>query len=204
MSNVDADGIQSPRPERSVLRIALMLNGAMFVIGLAAGLVAGSVGLIADSLDMLADALAYGLSLAAIGRSTHFKARLARTSGILLLALGLGVGFEALRRAFGVEQPDSLIMAITALLSLIVNVTVMRLLARYRRGEVHLRAAWIFTRADVVANVAVILSALIVWASGSHYPDLIVGLAIAVYVVREAAEILREARQSLRPPGGIP
>jgi IS30 family transposase len=30
------------------------------------------------------------------------------------------------------------------------------MLARYRQGEVHLRASWIFTRADVIANLAVI------------------------------------------------
>lgn len=184
--------------ERVVLRVALALNALMFVVGLAAGLAAGSVGLIADSLDMLADALAYALSLAAIGRPKQFKARLAGTSGVLLLVLGLGVGFEAIRRAFGFDQPDGTIMVATALLSLVVNVMVMRLLTRYRKGEVHLRAAWIFTRADVVANIAVILSAVIVWVSGSRFPDLIVGFAIAAYVIREAIEILREARHSLR------
>ena len=69
--------------ERRVLGVAMGLNALMFVVGILAGYIADSLGLVADSLDMLADAGAYGLSLAAIGRSTAFKVRVARTSGII-------------------------------------------------------------------------------------------------------------------------
>jgi len=56
--------------ERRVLRIALALNAAMFVIGLAAGFVAQSTSLVADALDMLADASAYTIALTAVGRKS--------------------------------------------------------------------------------------------------------------------------------------
>ena len=45
------------------------------------------------------------------------------------------------------------------------------------------------TRADVVANVAVIFSGLAVMLTGLRYFDLFVGAAIGVYVIREALEI---------------
>jgi Co/Zn/Cd efflux system component len=61
---------------------------------------------------------------------------------------------------------------------------------------VHIRAAWIFTRADVVANLGVIVSGVLVAATGVRYPDLVVGAAIGVYVIKEAVEILREAREA--------
>ena len=70
------------------------------------------------------------------------------------------------------------------------------LLRPARTGEVHIRAAWIFTRADVVANIGVIASGLLVAATGSRYADLVVGTAIGVYVIKEAVEILREAREA--------
>jgi Co/Zn/Cd efflux system component len=168
----------------------------MFVVGLGAGLLGESLGLIADSLDMLADALAYGLSLAAIGRPSMFKVRVARMSGTLLLVLGLGVVVDVARRALAGSDPEAGIMLATALLSLVVNATVIRMLTRFRRGEVHLRAAWIFTRADIVANLGVILSAILVFLTGSRYPDLVVGLAIGGYVIREAVEILQRAGQA--------
>ena len=180
--------------ESRILRTALVLNGAMFVVGLVSGLIADSLGLVADSLDMLADAGAYGLSLAAIGRSDRFKGRVALLSGTLLLLLGCGVLLDAARRAIGTSEPESAAIIVVATLSLAVNAYVIRTLTRFRKGEVHLRAAWIFTRADVVANVAVITSGLLVLATGSRYPDLVAGFGVGCYVVREAWEILSTSR----------
>ena len=192
----EAAFVAEPADERRVLRVALALNATMFVVGLVAGLVAQSLALLADSLDMLADALAYGLSLAAIGRPAAFKTRVAGLSGTILLVLGVGVVLDVIRRAVQGSEPDSAFMVATAMLSLVVNAYVIRTLARFRRGEVHLRAAWLFTRADVVANIGVILSGVLVFATGSPYPDLIVGLAIGCYVIREAVEILTSARHA--------
>jgi divalent metal cation (Fe/Co/Zn/Cd) transporter len=61
---------------------------------------------------------------------------------------------------------------------------------------VHLRATWICTRADVVANAGVIVSGVLVAATGFRIADLIVAAAIGVYVIKEAIEILREARDA--------
>lgn len=83
-----------------------------------------------------------------------------------------------------------------ALLSLVVNLTVLRMLSKYRNGEAHLRASWIFTRADVVANIGVFVSGLVVSLTGSRYADLVVGLAIGLYVLKEAIEILRPASET--------
>ena len=195
MSEVHAAN-PAPAGERRVLWIALALNATMFVVGLVAGLAGNSLGLIADSLDMLADALAYGLSLAAIGRSALFKARVARMSGTLLFVLGVGVVADVIRRALSGSEPESGIMLVTAAASLVVNLIVIRMLTRFRKGEVHLRAAWLFTRADVVANLGVMLSAAAVALTGSRYPDLVVGFAIGCYVIREAVEILQNARRA--------
>ncbi len=147
--------------ERRSLRIALSLNATMFVVGLVAGAVAESTGLIADSLDMLADALAYAIGLIAIRRNALFKARAATFSGTILLLLGAGVLLDVVRRWIFGASPESEIMLVVASLSLLVNSYVLHLLKRHREGEVHLRATWIFTHADVVANIAVICSALL-------------------------------------------
>jgi Co/Zn/Cd efflux system component len=71
------------------------------------------------------------------------------------------------------------------------------LLRRYRQDEVHLRASWILTRADVIANVGVIAAGVLVIAAGSRWPDLIIGTGIGLYVLKEAAEIVREARSDV-------
>jgi Co/Zn/Cd efflux system component len=178
------------------LIIALGLNATMFVVGLTAGLVAQSTGLIADSLDMLADAAAYSIALSAVNRGALFKARAASVSGGVLLALGIGVWLDAVRRGVLGSSPESGIMMSVASISLVVNATVLYLLGRYRDREVHLRATWIFTRVDVIANLAVILSGLTILLTGFRFIDLIVGSAIGLYIVKEALEILREAREA--------
>jgi cation diffusion facilitator family transporter len=180
--------------ERRVLRIALGLNAAMAVIGGLAGLIAQSTGLLADALDMLSDATAYAIALLAIGRSALFKIRAATLSGGILLVLGLGVLFEVGRRLIYGAEPLSEWMIGTAILSLVVNLTVLRLLAPMRSGEVHLRATWLFTRADVVANLGVIFAGLLILWLGVPYPDYVIGTLIGLYVVKEAVEILRDAR----------
>jgi Co/Zn/Cd efflux system component len=195
MSCGHSDESTETASQRRVLRIALALNATMFIVGVVAGLVGQSSSLIADALDMLADASAYAIALGAIGRSTRFKAGAATLSGSLLLLLGVLVLLDVGRRALFGSEPESLVMMAVALLSLIVNATVLRMLGRYREGEVHLRATWIFTRVDVIANV-VMLSGLVVLLTGSRFPDLIVGSAIGVYVVKEAFEILSEAREA--------
>jgi cation diffusion facilitator family transporter len=196
MSCGHSDESTETEAQRRVLRIALMLNATMFIVGLVAGLLGQSSSLIADALDMLADASAYAIALGAIGRSTRFKAGATTLSGSLLLVLGVLVLLDAGRRALFGSEPESLVMMAVAFLSFLVNASVLRMLGRYREGEVHLRATWIFTRVDVIANVAVMLSGLVVLLTGSQFPDLIVGGAIGIYVVKEAFEILSEAREA--------
>jgi cation diffusion facilitator family transporter len=176
--------------ERRILTIALVLNATMFIVGIVAGLLGHSSSLLADALDMLADAAAYAIGLAAIGRHELFKANASIITGALLLLLGLGVLGDAGRRSFEGSQPASLVMIGTASLSLFVNVTVLRLLGRFREGEIHLRATWVITRVDVIANAAVIIAGLAVLLTHYRWLDLIIGAAIGLYVCKEATEIL--------------
>ena len=182
--------------QRRAIAIALALNLAMFVIGTVAGLLAESASLLADALDMLADASAYGIALLAIGRTATFKQRAATASGLILAALGSGVVLETIHRAVAGSEPEGWIIVGGAMLSLVINASVLRLLHRYRNGEAHLRASWIFTRADVVANVGVIAAGMLVLVTGSRVPDLVVGCLIGAYVIKEAFEILRDARRA--------
>lgn len=179
--------------ERFTVRLALMLNAAMFVIGIVVGYLADSTGVIADSLDMATDAVAYALALMAITRGLAFKRNSARLSGAVLLVLGAGIAAEAIRRGIVGSEPIGVAMMAYSLVSFGVNLYVLMRLAKYRKGEVHLRASYICTRADVIANIAVFISGAIVALTGFAIVDLVVGFAIGIYVLREALEILHEA-----------
>ena len=186
-----------------ILYIALCLNLAMFAIGMAAGFVAHSSALIADSLDMLADGTAYAIALVAQQRGPDFKVGAARASGFILTVLGCAVLADVVRRAFVGASPEGTIMTAIACLSLATNLFVFRKLGAIKGKGVHLRAAWIFTRADVIANICVIGSGLVVSVTGFGYVDLLVGAGIAVYILAEAREIFVAARAASADANGL-
>ena len=78
-----------------------------------------------------------------------------------------------------------------ALAALAANATSMWLLARHRGGGAHMKASWIFTTNDVIANLGVIVAAGLVQLLGSNVPDLVVATGIALIVLNGAIRILR-------------
>lgn len=179
--------------ERKTIKVALVLNLAMFVVGIGAGWAAQSTGILSDALDMLTDAVAYALALMAFKRGLAFKRNAARWTGCILVLLGAGLVAEVIRRWYAGSEPVGTVMLAYSVVSFAVNFYVLTQLARYRRGEVHMRASYICTRADILANIAVFVSGGIVLATGFRVFDLLVGFAIGLYVLKEAVEILREA-----------
>ena len=179
--------------ERRVLWIVLVLNAAMFFVEGIAGWVAQSTGLLADALDMFADATVYGVALWAVGRHAAHKLTAATLSGWLQLLLGCGVLIDVVRRLILGSMPEPQVIGVVGLLALAVNVVALLLLQKHREGEMHMRASWIFTKNDVIANLAVLAAGGLVALTGSRLPDLAVGFGIAMLVVHGGLTILRES-----------
>jgi Co/Zn/Cd efflux system component len=177
--------------EARTLWAVLAINAVMFGVELCGGLLVQSTGLLADSLDMFADAAVYGLSLYAVGRSISHKVRAARVSGFLQLVLALGALFEVTRRAFQGSEPEPTGMLGVAALALVANVTCLVLVSRHREGGAHMKASYIFSTNDVLANLGVIVAGALVAWTGSRFPDLVVGAIIGLLVLSGAVRILR-------------
>lgn len=181
--------------ERKTLIIVLGINAFMFVFEFALGLMAESTGLIADSMDMFADASVYLVSLYAVGRSASLKTSAAKFSGAIQIALALLVLADVLRRFVLGSEPASALMMGVGLIALIANSICLSLISKHRDGGVHMRASVIFSKSDVIANIGVILSGALVWALDSRYPDLVIGLIIALVVLRGGIHILKDAAE---------
>ena len=181
--------------ERRVLLALLVINGVMFVVELFAGIVADSTGLIADSLDMFADATVYGIAFYAVGRSLTAKRHAAVLSGGFQILLALGVAIDVLRRAIYGSEPVSDLMMIVGTIALVANLSCLALLSKHREGEVHMRASWIFSVNDVLANLGVIFGGVLVLIFGSRWPDLVIGAVIVLLVMRGGVRILQDAER---------
>lgn len=196
MSDCGCGAEQANELERKTLIILLSINAIMFVAELTLGWFAQSTGLIADSLDMLADATVYGLSLYAVGKGIVHQAKAAQVSGFLQIILGLGVLFEVLRRLFFGSDPQSTLIIIVGTVALLANIICLALISKHREGGVHMRASWIFSANDVIANLGVIVSGILVALIGSRLPDLIIGSIISLIVVRGGIKILQDAKET--------
>jgi Co/Zn/Cd efflux system component len=185
------------KSERRVLIALLLINGVMFVAEFGIGWWAQSTALIADALDMLADAMVYSVGLYAVGRTLQVKAHAARLSGSLQVLLGLLVLADILRRFIVGSEPVSTMMMGMGLVALLANVACLILIYRHREGEVHMRASWIFSKNDVIANLGVILAGGLVAWSGSRLPDLVIGLLVVIVVIRGGILILKDADATL-------
>jgi len=183
--------------QAKILKILLAINAAMFFVESIIGFIAQSTGLIADSLDMFADAAVYGIGLYAVGRSFANKAKAAYGSGIFQCILGASVVVEVVRRFVVGSEPLSLLMLGIGTLSLIANLTCLALLSKHREGDVHMRASWIFSTNDVVANIGVIVAGVLVACLGSPLPDLVIGAIISAVVIRGGVRIITDARHKL-------
>jgi Co/Zn/Cd efflux system component len=186
------------RGYRRALIAAIAINAAMAVIEITAGASAQSQALLADALDFVADSATYGLSLWMIGKHDAWRARAALFKGAslgLMAALILGT---TLWRAVSGAAPEGQTMSLIGLLALAANVTAALLLMRWRDGDANIRSVWLCSRNDAIGNVAVMAAGLLVLATGTPWPDLIVALLLAGLFLRSALSISAQARGELR------
>lgn len=184
--------------QSATLKLLLVINAAMFAVELVAGLLADSLSLLADSLDMLGDALVYGFSIYVVSRGARMKARAALLKGIIMAMFGLFVLGQAIYRMIVPHVPAFEVIGVIGLLALAANTLCFVLLWRHRSDDINMSSVWLCSRNDLIANVSVLFAAAGVWFTGSGWPDILVGLALAALFARSAFAVLREAIAELR------
>lgn len=186
------------RRQSGTLWTVLGINAVMFIVVLAAGLLAGSTALLADSLDNLGDALTYGLSLYAVTRGPRVKARVALFKGVLILGAGLFVLGQVTHKILVPAVPVFETMGAIGVLALAANGTCLALLWKHREEDVNMSSVWECSRNDIASNIAVLVAAAGVWLSGSGWPDIAIGGMLAILFLRSASGVLRNALSELR------
>jgi Co/Zn/Cd efflux system component len=183
--------------QKRVLYWLLGINATMFFVEMTVGILADSTALIADSMDMLADAVVYGIGIYAVGKSILHKAKAAQISGYFQLLLGVIILIDITRRLFLGSEPISSLMIGMGFIALIANVACLVIIRNHKNDEVHMRASWIFSANDVIANMGVIIAGVLVVWLDSRVPDLVIGCIVSIVVLRGAWMILKDAKQEV-------
>jgi Co/Zn/Cd efflux system component len=191
-------GVLNSPTWRRALWIALIINAAMFLAEIGAGVAAGSASLQADALDFLGDAANYAISLSVAGMVLTWRARAALVKGATLFALGLWVLGTTGAHAYLGTLPHAEVMGIVGVLALLTNGGVAAMLYRFRGGDANMRSVWICSRNDAIGNLAVLLAAAGVFGTGTGWPDIIVATIMAVLGLSGGYQIIRQALREVR------
>ena len=201
------------RDNRSAVLLAVGSNTLLMVAKFAIWLVTGSVAVLSDAANSAGDLLASAIAFAGVRAAArpadedhpygHEKTEnlAAMIEGVLVLAAGLAVGVEALRRL--VSGSDTLVrldlaiavMALSAVVNLAVSTRLRRVARRTGSPAVEGEAAHLAS--DVWTSVGTVVGLGLVALTGWDPLDALVGLGIAAYVAVVGARLIWRAVQVL-------
>lgn len=184
-----------------VLYVVLAINAVMFLFEFVSGWLARSTALLGDSLDMFGDASVYALTLYVLHRSERTRAGAALVKGAFMLLFGLVVIGDAVRKSVLGVLPDAEWMGAVGIIALAANTVCFVLLYRHRGDDLNMRSTWLCSRNDLIANTSVLGAAALVGLTGTLWPDVAVGIAIAALFLHSAWQVLTEAWQKWRAHG---
>jgi cobalt-zinc-cadmium efflux system protein len=187
-----------------MLGVVLGISVTVFVAEVVGALISGSLALLADAGHMLTDVA--GLSLAVIAAALSQRpATLTRTWGYrraevlaaaaqaaVLLAVGIFVLGEGVRRLIEPPDVDSGVMVVFGIVGLVGNVVSITLLLRRRAENMNTRAAFLEVVNDALGALAVLVAAVIIAATGWLRADALVSILIGLLILPRTWKLLRE------------
>jgi len=196
--------------ERKLL-LALALTVLMLAIEAAGGWWSGSLALLADAGHMLVGALALLLAFAgarlarrpADARRSYGYGRSEVLAGFVnALAQFVLVGFiawEAIVRLSHLDRIHILsgVMLAAALLGLLINLLVLRLLHGHAHDDVNMGAASLHVLGDLFGSVGAVLAALAVRWLGWNWADPLLSLLVSLLILGGAWRLLRRSTHIL-------
>jgi Co/Zn/Cd efflux system component len=186
---------------RKVVRRVALLNLGYLGVEFAVAVAIGSVSLFADSIDFLEDTSVNFIIVVAIGWTARHRARVGMALAGLLLVPGLATLWTAWQKINLPVAPEPVPLTLAGAGALVINMSCALMLARHRHhGGSLTKAAFLSARNDALANIAIIAAGLVTVFVPSAWPDLVVGLGIAVMNADAAGEVWQAAREEHRAP----
>ncbi|MFM2078099.1 MAG: hypothetical protein RJA49_1989 [Actinomycetota bacterium] len=192
------------------MRIAFLLIVGFFVVQVVVGFATNSLALLSDAGHMATDALGLGMALAAITAANNADSTGHRTFGlyrleilaalanaILLFAVAIYVLVEAAIRLNEPTEVQTMPVLVVGVIGLVVNVIAFLMLRDGAQESMNVRGAYLEVVSDMLGSVGVILSAIVLQATGWHWVDPVVGAAIGLFILPRAYRLGRDALRVL-------
>ena len=125
------------------------------------------------------------------------RVRSAMLKGGIMFLTAIAVFARATYQLFAQTVPTVQLMSEIGLLALVANLICFLLLIRHRNDNINMSSVWLCSRNDIIANTSVLLTAGLVFLTGSFLPDFILGLLLTVVFAQSAGQVLQKARAEL-------
>ncbi len=186
---------------RRAALIVGLANLAYFGVEFVVALSIRSVSLFADSIDFLEDTAVNFLIVVALGWTARRRGAVGMLLAATILAPAAATLWTAWQKLLAPTPPAVAPLTLTALGAMAVNLSCAFLLARHRDHHGSLsRAAFLSARNDVLANVAIVAAGAATLVFRNAWPDLIVGVGIAIMNADAAREVFAAARTERLQP----
>jgi len=176
---------------RRALVIAFIINLIMMSVDLWYGLMMNSASLLGDAANNSGDVFILGSSILVLSSTTEVKKRLAFFKGIIMTVFGLWAFYHVYLGMIGESVLFGNIISIVGVMSLAGNASVAFMMYKHQHKDINFMSAFICCRNDAIASAGIILAGLLVIFTGSFWPDIIIGTAIAIIVCHGGIKIIR-------------
>lgn len=183
----------------------IVLNTLYVAIELGAGFYLGSMALVSDAGHNLSDVVGLVLSLVAlrlsrVAPSRRYTYGYKRSTIVASLAnavlLLVAVGFiltESIGKLCNPQPVEGAAVAWVAGAGIVVNTLTALLLMRGSRNDINIKGAFLHMAADALVSVGVVVSGLIIVATGWTLVDPIMGIVVAVVILVSTTQLLWES-----------
>jgi cation diffusion facilitator family transporter len=193
-------------------RLSILSNSGLIIMKLLAGLFSGSVSIISEAIHSGMDLLAAIIAFFSVKMSDtppdkehpYGHGKFENVSGVIeavLIFVAAGwIIFESIHKIM-VPAPVSNIEigAIVMTVSAVVNFFVSRKLYQVAKktDSIALEADALHLKTDVYTSVGVAIGLLLIWITGWHFLDPVVAIFVAILIIKESYELLRNAYSPL-------
>jgi cobalt-zinc-cadmium efflux system protein len=206
----------SGRIKKMVVALGILIG--FLVLEVVVGLLINSLALLADAGHMLTDVLGLVMGLTALLLARRGSAAAARTFGwhraevltavanaVLLLVVAAWVFYEAIKRIGDAPEVPGWPLILTAAAGLLANVVVLLLLRGDSKESIAVKGAYMEVLADAVGSVGVLFAGACTLLFGWVYADIVVGVAISLWIVPRAIALAASALRILTQasPAGL-
>lgn len=181
--------------------------GVLIIIKLTIGILSGSVAVLASAIDSVLDLIISAFNYFAINKSEQpanktfnygkgkIEALAAVIEGTIITMSGLFILYHAIKKAYVGEETTLLGSSILVMaISLVITIALVIFLnyVAKKTNSMVIKSDALHYKTDVLSNGAILISLILIYSTGLHLIDAVMGVIISIYIIYSAYEIIKE------------